>query len=55
AAKIQSLYSIPAERVGVFYVDVDGDEVTLNSEEELLDFYDTTQLNQLIKFRVADL
>jgi Wiskott-Aldrich syndrome protein len=42
------------------YVDSDGDEVTLSSEEELRDFYDSNvdnaiQGNQLIRFHVVEL
>ena len=37
--KIESLYQIPLASIGVSYVDNDGDEVTLSSEEELKDFY----------------
>ena len=58
AARIQALYNIPLGRLGVSYVDSDGDEVTLSSEEELRDFYDTVdtgQEKQLIKFRVVEL
>jgi hypothetical protein len=58
AARIQALYNIPLSRLGVSYVDSDGDEVTLSSEEELRDFYDTVdsgQEGQLIKFRVVEL
>ncbi|KAH9004080.1 hypothetical protein EDB86DRAFT_3072420 [Lactarius hatsudake] len=58
AARIQALYNIPLGRLGVSYVDSDGDEVTLSSEEELRDFYDTVdtgQVNQLIKLRVVEL
>jgi hypothetical protein len=39
AAKLESLYSIPVEHVAVSYTDVDGDEVTLSSQEELEDYY----------------
>ncbi|KAI0080353.1 hypothetical protein K474DRAFT_1658076 [Panus rudis PR-1116 ss-1] len=39
SAKIESLFGIPKEKVGVSYVDSDGDEVTLSSEEELQDYY----------------
>lgn len=39
SAKLESLYSIPMQDVGVSYIDQDGDEVTLSSEEELRDFY----------------
>lgn len=58
AARIQALYNIPFGRLGVSYVDSDGDEVTLSSEEELREFYDTVdtgQGSQLIKFRVVEL
>ncbi|GJE87561.1 hypothetical protein PsYK624_036440 [Phanerochaete sordida] len=39
ADKIQSLYGVPKDKVGVSYLDVDGDEVTLSSQEELQDYY----------------
>jgi hypothetical protein len=58
AARIQALFNIPRGRLGVSYVDSDGDEVTLSSEEELRDFYDTVdtgQGSQLVKFRVVEL
>ncbi|KAH9065805.1 hypothetical protein EDB87DRAFT_1532315, partial [Lactarius vividus] len=58
AARIQALYNIPLDRLGVSYVDPDGDEVTLSSEEELRDFYDTVDIHQgsqLIKLRVVEL
>lgn len=58
AARIQVLYNIPHGRLGVSYVDSDGDEVTLSSEEELREFYDTVDTGQgshLIKFRVVEL
>ena len=55
AARIQALYNIPLGRLGVSYVDSDGDEVTLSSEEELRDFYDTVEGSQLLKFRVVEL
>jgi hypothetical protein len=58
AAKIQALYYIPFGQFGASYVDSDGDEVTLSSEEELREFYDTVdtgQGSQLIKFRLVKL
>ncbi|KAI0257203.1 hypothetical protein BJV78DRAFT_1160935 [Lactifluus subvellereus] len=60
ATRIQALCNIPLGRLGVSYVDSDGDEVTLSSEEELRDFYDsgvdnTVQGSQPIRFRVAEL
>lgn len=39
ASKIESLYEVPKDKVGVSYIDTDGDEVTLSSEEELQDYY----------------
>jgi hypothetical protein len=60
ATRIQALCNIPLGRLGVSYVDSDGDEVTLSSEEELCNFYDSMvespiQGDRLIKFRVAEL
>ncbi|RPD55926.1 hypothetical protein L227DRAFT_579397 [Lentinus tigrinus ALCF2SS1-6] len=61
AAKIEALYNIPVPSIGVSYVDNDGDEVTLSSEEELQDFYQSAaqQRNDgeliLVKFAVRDL
>ncbi|KAI9065937.1 hypothetical protein FKP32DRAFT_1602153 [Trametes sanguinea] len=61
AAKIESLYDIPAQNVGVSYVDNDGDEVTLSSEEELQDFYRSATMQRpdgalnLVKVTVRDL
>jgi len=60
ATRIHVLCRIPLNRLGVSYVDSDGDEVTLSSEEELRDFYNSNvdnaiQGNQLIRFRVTQL
>ncbi|KAI0361409.1 hypothetical protein OH77DRAFT_1443837 [Trametes cingulata] len=62
AAKIESLYHIPAQSIGVSYIDTDGDEVTLSSEEELQDFYQSATMQRrdgeppvLVKFTVRDL
>lgn len=60
ATRIHSFCSIPRNRLAVSYLDSDGDEVTLSSEEELRDFYDSNvdnaiQGNQLIRFRVVEL
>jgi hypothetical protein len=60
ATRIQSFCNIPRNRLAMSYVDSDGDEVTLSSEEELRDFYDSNvdnviQGNQLIRFRVIEL
>lgn len=60
ATRIHALCHIPLNRLGVSYVDSDGDEVTLSSEEEIRDFYNSNvdnaiQGNQLIRFRVVQL
>ena len=60
ATRIHALCHIPLNRLGISYVDSDGDEVTLSSEEELRDFYNSNvdnaiQGNQLIRFRVIQL
>lgn len=60
ATRIHALSGFPLNRLGVSYVDSDGDEVTLSSEEELRDFYSSNidnaiQGNQLIRFRVVEL
>lgn len=60
ATRIHSFCNIPRNRLAVSYVDSDGDEVTLSSEEELRDFYDSNaddaiQGNQLIRFRVVEM
>ncbi|EKM61283.1 uncharacterized protein PHACADRAFT_84808, partial [Phanerochaete carnosa HHB-10118-sp] len=39
ADRIQNLYGIPKDKVGVSYFDVDGDEITLSSQDELQDYY----------------
>jgi hypothetical protein len=60
ATRIQSFCNIPRNRLAMSYLDSDGDEVTLSSEEELRDFYDSNvdnaiQGNQLIRFHVVEL
>jgi PB1 domain len=56
AAKIESLYAIPLEKVSVAYIDTENDEVTLSTQEELDDFYQSSyQPGQVIKFIVHDL
>lgn len=56
ASKIESLFEIPIEKIGVAYLDSDGDEVTLSSEDELQDFYTAVHTpSKTIKFVVQDL
>jgi hypothetical protein len=35
ANKIYELYDVPARNVGVSYVDHDGDEITISSDQEI--------------------
>ncbi|KAI0639606.1 hypothetical protein C8Q77DRAFT_1082041 [Trametes polyzona] len=61
AAKIHALYNVPVPNIGVSYVDSDGDEVTLSSEEELQDFYQYASAQRkdgpltLVKLTIRDL
>jgi PB1 domain len=56
ASKISELYHIPVENLAVSYLDADGDEVTLSSEEELNDFYQISYKHpEPVKFTVHDL
>lgn len=56
SAKIESLFNIPAQQLGCSYIDSDGDKVTLSTNEELVDYYQTMSgPNQAIKFAVHDL
>ena len=56
ASKLNVLYGISLDNVGVSYVDNDDDEITLSSDEELQDFYKMShQAGQVIKFAVVDL
>lgn len=53
AARIQALYHI--EDPAVSYIDSDGDAIVLSSDEELRDFYQSSELGQVVKFTVVDL
>ncbi|KAG6334535.1 hypothetical protein ID866_4551 [Astraeus odoratus] len=57
SAKIATLFNIPTENVAVSYVDADGDEITLSSDEELREFYGTILpfTSPMIRFTVLDL
>lgn len=43
SAKISFLFSIPANNVAVSYIDFDGDEVTLSTDDELEEFYESME------------
>jgi len=54
--KISTLFNIPQQQVGVTYIDAENEEITLNSEEELQDYYlSSYQPGDIIKFSVRDL
>ncbi|KAF5352394.1 hypothetical protein D9756_005943 [Leucocoprinus leucothites] len=54
--KISTLYSIPRHQVGVTYIDAEDEEITLNTEEELQDYYSSSyRSGETIKFSVWDL
>ena len=56
ATKIESLYHVPIEHIGVAYTDNDGDQVTLSSEDELQDFYTNCHKpSETVKLTVQDL
>lgn len=54
--KVSTLYSIPRHQVGVTYIDAEDEEITLNTEEELQDYYFSSyRPGETIKFSVRDL
>ncbi|KAG2022930.1 hypothetical protein CC2G_000643 [Coprinopsis cinerea AmutBmut pab1-1] len=55
--KLQSIYNLPQVAVAVSYVDSDNDEITLNSEEELQDYYRQASRSQgeVYRLNVVDL
>jgi len=56
SSKIGTMYGIATYNVGVSYIDQDGDEVTLSSEEELQDHYNTlSNTSDTVRLAVQDL
>ena len=57
SARIANLYDIAIENVGVSYIDSDGDDVTLSTDDELQDFYMSVLIpdGDAIKLAVHDL
>ncbi|KZT70580.1 hypothetical protein DAEQUDRAFT_756221 [Daedalea quercina L-15889] len=53
ATRIESLFDIPKEHVAVSYVDSDNDEVTMNTQTELQDYYDTQSSSSSVATRFA--
>ena len=41
AGRIESSYHIPARASAIKYTDADGDELTINTDEELQEYYET--------------
>lgn len=58
SSRLTALYDIPTTKLGVSYTDPDGDEITLNTEEELLDYYETSNGShpgEALRLKVVDL
>ena len=56
ATKLQTLYDLPLDKLGVSYIDNDNDEITVSSNEELQRFYRSADhTNQTFKVNVVDL
>lgn len=60
AGKISFLFSIPTNNVAVSYIDYDGDEVTLSTDDELEEFYESMEFKTSarlggVKLTVKDL
>ncbi|KAF8812557.1 hypothetical protein BYT27DRAFT_6426880 [Phlegmacium glaucopus] len=55
ALKINKMFIIPLEQVGVAYIDKAKDAITLTNEEELQSFYATYSGSGEFKFIVQDL
>ncbi|KAF5352686.1 hypothetical protein D9756_005953 [Leucocoprinus leucothites] len=56
AEKLSTMFLIPATNIGISYIDTEGEEITLNSQEELQDFYATTHKHgESIRFTVKDI
>jgi PB1 domain len=55
-ARIESLFQIPSGLVSVAFIDEGGETITLNSQQELQDFYESSyQPSQVTKFVVRDI
>ena len=55
-ARLSTLFDIPAGKVAVSYRDGDGDVVTLNTQEELSDYFENCHtFGEPVKFTVIDL
>ncbi|KAF8578740.1 hypothetical protein K439DRAFT_451013 [Ramaria rubella] len=57
ASRLEALYGIPIQDVGVTYLDSDGDEITISTHEEMQDYYAfvPTGPNETIKFTVKNI
>jgi len=55
SSRISDLYCIPQHQVGVTYIDPENEEITLNTREELQDYYFSYRPGDTIKFSICDL
>ncbi|KAH9925798.1 uncharacterized protein B0H18DRAFT_1008410 [Fomitopsis serialis] len=55
AARIESLYDIPKEHAAVSYTDSESDDVTMNTQIELQDFYNTQSGSGTMRLVVRDI
>ena len=56
--KLQTLYDLPVDKLGIYYIDKDDDEITISSNEELQCFYRSAASDhtyQTFKVNVVDL
>ena len=55
-AKLQTLYNLPVDKLGICYIDKDDEEITVSSNEELQRFYRSVHHTyQTFKVNVVDL
>ncbi|PCH37206.1 hypothetical protein WOLCODRAFT_167382 [Wolfiporia cocos MD-104 SS10] len=62
ATRVEALFGIPTDAVAVSYMDSDGDEITLNTDDELQEFYrerelpeDALDSEKVVRFNVRDI
>jgi len=54
--KLQTLYDLPVDKLSIYYIDKDDDEITVSSNEELQRFYRSADHTyQTFKVNVVDL
>jgi hypothetical protein len=55
STKVNNLYELPLKNIAVTYIDSEDDEITISSDSELQDFYQSSHQGGNIKFSVHDL